>query len=251
MEENLIQVSDIFNTFDLEEIKCMLEDQILSEESEYNNDIPNDYYKPLYVSYCNIFNDDSIDEDVKRNITSRFYEICKLFIDILSKKYEFVIDEDWIEENISNLKPISLALYSFFIIDYKTIVTQIIINYINKHHKDIYTMFDSLKAKKDSSTLANKKNFPVEFNVIASNIHIISEWILDTIEDNEELFKYIDKDYTFYPIIKKMIDEGYMRGRIYYNFSKVFKKSLTLKGEIALDVISSIRNKFENNNLEV
>lgn len=250
MEENLLQISDIYNTFDLEEIKRILENQILSEESEYNNDRPNDYYKPLYVYYCNIFNDNTIDEDVKRNITERFYEVCKLFIDILSKKYEFIIDNDWIEENICNLKPISLALYSFFIIDYKAIVTQIILNYINKHYKDIYSMFDSLRSKKDASTLTNKKKLPMEFSVIVSNIHIISEWILDIIEDNEELFEYIDRDYIFYPIIKKMIDEGYIRGRIYYNFSKVFKKSLTLKGEIALDVISLINRKFENNELE-
>lgn len=244
MEESILEISDILNNFNLTEISNVLADQILGPEAELDNDRPINYFDILYSKYKNIVEKEISDDDSKLIIENRFNEICKIFIDVLSKKFRFELSDEYVSENSANLIPVTTALYYFFIIDYKAIVTNILTNYIERHYKEIYTLFDNLKSRKDASTLANKKILTPEYAVIVSNIHMITEWIMDNLETFEDLLNYMDKKYIFYPFIKKLYEDGHINGQIAYMYNSVFKKSLTLKGEISFDILSAIKYKI-------
>jgi len=240
MEEFYLEISDILDNFNLNQISDILTNNILSPEAEFDNDIPINYFSILYAKYKNML-EEYDDPDIKRAIEDRFSEICLMFIDIMKTKFEFELSEDYMSTNSNNLVPITVALYSFFVIDYKAIVTKILINYIKKYYNDIYKIFGALKNRKDVSTSANKNTeTKSDLSIIMANIHMIAEWVMDNLESLDDILEYMDHDYIYYSFIKKLNDENHITGRIAYNYNRIFKKSITLKAEIAFDVLSAL-----------
>ena len=139
----LIEVSEILKVFNIDEITRLIEDQINTNYSEDNSsESMVDHLKPLYYTYANLTKY-QLDEDARRDAEIRFYSVCRVFIDAISKKFELGIDNDWLDSNADgNLPALTFALYSFFVLDFSSNVHEVLLNYILKNSDEIYSVFE-------------------------------------------------------------------------------------------------------------
>ena len=147
------------------------------------------------------------------------------------------------EDNEEYVPAIALGLYTTFVVDLKKNLINIIFNYITKNYKTIYSVFEEFKSKTDASTLSNKKELPIEYNIINSNIYVISEWILDNITE-EEFLENMDQYYIFKDILIKLYNQGDIQGQFCSTISEIYKNSYLLKGAVCIDISTKIKNKF-------
>lgn len=238
----ILEVTELLSTFDYEEVKGLLESQILSETEEIDTTIHVNHFTPLYNAYKDIHNQD-IDEDIRKELQERFIQICKLFISIISKKFGVDVSETYLDDNEEYIPAIALAVYSAFVVDLKANLSGIIFNYITKNYKTIYTAFEDLKSKKDASTLSSKKELPTEYNIINSNIFVISEWILDNLTEDEFL-EYLETEYVFRDMLIKLYKDGELQGNFCETIAELYKNSYLLKGSVSIDISTKIKNKF-------
>lgn len=242
MEESILEISEILYEFDSAEINEIIKSQISSDDPDESL-ITLDILKPLYVKYSEIYNTET-DETLKEQLKTNFYQLCLLFINNIAKKFDIEINEGYINDNYENIPSITIAMYSFFILDLKSNISYAILNYIYQNIKLLADTFNNLKDRKDSQSIYYKKIFPEEYAVIAANIQTISEWVIDQMIDNSELMKYINPEYALYKVMSTIIDDGFIVGDFTKAVADIYKNSLILKGSIAFEVISDIKNKF-------
>jgi hypothetical protein len=241
MKENIIkEVSDILSSFDINEISKLIQDQINSDyTSEPSTDIITDHFRPLYASYAREMSNDYPNE-VQEEVESYFMSICELFLNAMCEKFHLSINQEWKDDNYKNIPGITMALYSFFVLDFSTNVYDVILNYILRNTKNIYKTFEGMKNKKDASTIVNRKSLSPEFCVIASNIYDIAAWILQQLSD-EDFVSYMNQDYLPLKLIRGLISEGYLGGDFVEVICDIFTYCVTFRSNICFTIISKIR----------
>ncbi len=238
----LIEVSEILNAFNISEITKLIEEQINDDYSEDNStDIMVDHLKPLYYTYANMTKY-KLDEDTKREAENRFYAICKVFIDAICKKFKLVIDEEWLNDNPSTLIALTFTLYSFFVLEFSANVNEVLLNYILQNTSEIYEVFEGMRNKKDSSTIANKKTMSPEMALIISNIYDISSWIFNKMTE-AEFFNYLNDDYLPLQLIETLFDDGKISGEFMEAINEIFKANIRLKSKTCFTIIYKFRNE--------
>lgn len=250
MSRQIVEVSEILDAFDLNEITDLVKGQI--NDNNNTDDIGaiiTDHFKPLFYKYKKLvaLNEDretlirkGVDEEVYQEAIDRFNKICWIFIDAICKKFNLELDEDWVSEKPKNLIGFTLALYSFFIIDFQQNVTYVTRNYLIQNLEHVYEVFESCKMKKDASTLVNKKELTTEQAIIISNIYDVVRWVLDEM-DEDAFFEYFDDDYMPLGVIKALFTEGRLNGDFMSKIREIVSTSLTFNGRICFDIASALR----------
>ena len=202
----------------------------------------------------------SDDPEVIAKVNERFEEVCDIFLDALKKKYCITINEDWRASHPNSLASLTLALYSFFVLDHQDNVEEFLYNYIIQHYKELYENFESLKSKKDASTLSNRKSYSVELTVIFSNIFDVCMYILDHATPFT-FFDNISKDYVPASIISNMYESGDLGG-IYDDdlpvdgrdfsdcIAEMFRENTSYKSTICFEVMNRLRRWAEQSDSE-
>lgn len=235
-----LEISEIIQIFNMDEVKEFMEEQISS--NEYSE--PNDHFHQIYLAYRQL-EDRMMDDETRHMVRSKFEEICLYIIRSITKKYNLVISDDYIENNIGNIGAITLSLYLFFVIDLKANVTKVLENYIMANKVILANTFESMKSKKDSTTLSLKKiiNDP-ELALLIANIYDISDYVIDLIT-MEGFIDYLDTDYLPVEIIKKLLSENVLVGDFIEPISEMFKNSIELKNMICFEIMSKYTCKVE------
>ena len=259
-DQSQMETSEILGTFDLDEIRAFVNDQILED---INTSTPQmdkvDHFHPLYLDFRTII--DQIDDpEVIATVNERFEEVCDIFLDALKKKYCITISEDWRADHPNSLASLTLALYSFFVLDHQDNVEEFLYNYIIQHWKELYENFESLKSKKDASTLTNRKSYNVELTVIFSNIYDVCMYILDHATPST-FFDNISKDYVPASIISNMYENGDLGG-IYDDdlpvdgrdfsdcIAEMFRENTSYKSTICFEVMNRLKRWAEQSDSE-
>ena len=189
----IYEVSEILDTFDLEEIVKLLNSQIDYEQNITIYSNPVDHLKPLYVKYRSIMETEDMPEEAKEEAREKFNNICSIFLCMLCKQYDLEIDQNWIDDHVDDIAGVAMSLYSFFVLDLTSNLYEVCSNYINDNTKYIFDVFEEKKNKKDAVTLVNKKSMTIDKAVILSNIYDVSTWILSQITE-EDFFDYLNPD---------------------------------------------------------
>lgn len=238
----VLEVSDIIGSFDIEEIGAMIKAQIT--DSDNNDDfgiIIVDHFRPLYIKYKEAMS--SGDEDVRNEAEERFDNICMIFLESIADKYGITIDYDWVNQNSERLHSLTIALYSFFVIDMKVNLCYTLYNYIITNSNDLNMTFDSAKSKRDAATNSFKKYIVPEMTTILANVYDVTQWILDNI-DNNQFFDYMEQDYLPLRILRKTYANGYIGGDFVLKIQEMYKSSLHMRSIVCYDIIEKVHNNF-------
>lgn len=241
---NLIEADDILDYFDIDQMREVVNDQITSASDYSTCGIIIDHLKPLYAKYYSIKPDleMGIDENKYADCTEKFNIIVLMFAEAICKKFGINIDEFWLENASDNDKfVLILYLYTILVIDYKSIITDICINYIEKNKESLATMMNSERSQK-SGTYNAIESYTKDTNlaIICDNIFDIIYYIFDTL-NNDTVFDYTPEDYLPIGEIKSLVEDGIIIGDIFPSILKDIKNNATLRSAIAFDIISYIK----------
>lgn len=250
-DQGQLEVSEILSSFDLVEIQQFVNDQILGDEkvSAPTQDTT-DHFHPLYLDFQNIISNTD-DEDVIKIVNQRFEAICDIFLNAIEKKYCIGISEDWRSNHPNDLGALTLALYSFFVLDHQDNLEEMLYNYIINKKDTLYSDFETLKQKKDASTIINRKAYPTEMAIIFANIYDVCTYILDHITPME-FFDNIEQEYIPLQIIKALYESGDLGG-VYGDdyaidgkdftdcIAENFRENTGYKAAICFEVVNRLR----------
>ena len=238
MEKTIIEdVSEILETFNLEEIKDLLKKQVDLTENIGTN--MTDYFMPLYFSYKSIIEAEENSQEMKYEATTRFNEVCNLFIDAICEKFHLEINDEWRMLHEMDLPGLVTAMYCFFIKDIVSNIQEVCINYIQKNRKEIFTVFEDRKKKKDASTLVEKRKHPIDMAVIIANIYDVSSWILSQLSE-EQYIEYMNDQYVPLRVLYPMFQNGDISGDFLETINEAYSQNLELKAETCYQILSVI-----------
>lgn len=241
MEQSVIyEVSEILDTFNLEEISKLLQQQISSSENSELGLQTVDHFKPLYYKYQGIMRASENTGEIKEAATERFMNICNIFLTMICRKYGIAIDPVWKDDHYGDLPGFTMALYNFFVLDVSSNIYDVCIEFIKKNKSMIYEAFEERKNKKDASTLVYKKIMSPEMAVITSNIYDVSTWILTQLSE-EQFLNYLNPDYLPLKLIKTLLEEGILSGEFMVELNDIYSSDLILKSDVCFRLISYLK----------
>jgi hypothetical protein len=240
-------IEDVLDYFDIEKTYKLINEQLRGDDASPSGAL-SDHLKPLWVKYKSIKPNpnEGIDAAVITAVDQRFDAVCRMFIDIISKKYGITVDIGWLDnQSRSTIHSIALIMYTFFVLDLEVNIKEVLYKYIVEHSSELAHSFgDNLKSRKDSPYLVLKKSLQPDYAVIGANINDIAMWILDQM-DEEEFFNYLGEDYMPEPIIKDLFDNGHMDGHFMGHIYNHFINNNTIRCRIIFDLISILKNNHK------
>lgn len=240
----LINQNEILDYFSIDEMKRVVNDQILNKTDYAECGIIVDHLKPMYARYKNIRVDVDAGvtpEDVEES-KEQFNMICAIFIDAICEKFGIRIDDFWFENaSADELCTLTLYLYTFFVVDFKMVLKNILINYIEANSSAVAAIFDADQVNTKGATYnALKIEMTPEYALICANIFDAILYVLDTM-DAEDIFKYAPEDYEPVGPLSEMMEDGHMFGEFDENIYDIVKNNSALKSSLAFEIISYFR----------
>lgn len=238
----IADVSEILGEFDIDEVRKLIRSQIpLDNTSDSTRSITTDYFKPLYHHYKNAMQNGN--EEVKDAAQDAFRTICMEFINQMSNKFGFCIDDTYLDTRADKLHTITMVLYSVFVLDFSKNLQEILATVINKDKAQLYEVFKDMKSKKDGSTITNKKNMNEEDAIIASNIFNITHYVLENMEE-EYFLELLDEDECS-KVVRAMYKDGIMTGGFMNAIRTIYSNDIPLRSSICFEIVCDIREKYK------
>lgn len=240
MSEAILDLSDVIETFDVNETARLIEQQL----SMLHDDVCDgmiDNFKLLYTRYANIRDSSGVQlPDVIDEVESIFMQICETFIDLICKEFGMSMDEVYLDNHRGDLPSIALAFYLFFVLDYRSNLYHVLLTYIQNHMTDIVSQFESMRQKRDSVTEVNRSLQDQNIALVASNAYDIVDWALDQMED-DEFFDCMEKGYVALDPIRSLYDKGYLTGSFIVAARNLLHENISMKGRICFDLICKLK----------
>lgn len=247
-----LEVSEIMDTFNIEEISLIVESQISDPKFDMLGDSSVDQFSPLKNRYEGIISENE-DPDILLEVQDRFLAICDIFLDAIQKKFAIVLSDEWKETHRNDIPDITEALYNVFVINFITYIEDVLFNYIVKNKMTIFHAFEDDRNKKDASTIAKKKNFNIEDAVILADIYDICAWILDNLTV-DQWFEYTDLEEVNMALIHSLYEstdlmdseEGDPPIAVTFvdQFTTIFKKDTSVKGVLCFNLLNRLMKEF-------
>lgn len=238
-----LDVSEIIETFDVEEARKLISTQ-LESLSDDACEFFTDNFKMFYQHYASLKNKrDEVGVDLFEEAEVRFLQICRIFMDEIAKKYGFQLDQDYLAEHEKDIPSLTLPLYLFLVLDVRSNLFNVVISFISKNHDAIWETFKDSLSKHDSVTVVNRNNMEDPFvALVASNTYSIVDWVMDQL--NMEIFlENSEPGYAAYGPFRQMIDDGIIEGEdvIIDTFRDMIHNNIALKARICFDIVCKIK----------
>lgn len=236
-QEVIYEVSEILDTFNLEEITKLLQRQINSNDDEETH--PVDHFKALYYHYRRIMETEGNTGEIKEAARSRFMDVCNIFLSLICQKFNLTLDQEWKDDHYGDLPGLVMALYSFFVLDLSSNIFDACIAYINTNSKTIMEAFGDRKNKKDAATLVNKKKMSPELAIIISNIYDVTSWIVSILSESQYI-ECLPQDYIPLQLISGMLEEGVLAGDFMTEVNDIYASNIGLKSDVCFRIITQV-----------
>lgn len=233
-------VANILDTFNMEDIRNLFQKQITAVEDVLATH-PTDHFKPLFYKYKCIMETEENTEEVKEAAENRFEEICNVLLDLICNKFNLTLDKEWKEDNYNNIAGYTMALYSFFVLDLPSNIQEVCFNYIQNNKKDIYTVFEEKKNKKDAATMIHKRNVSPEMVVIMSNIYSVTTWVLSNMSE-ESFISHMNQDYAPLNAISTLLENGVLSGEFMTPINDQYATNVELKSGVCFELLTLLEN---------
>lgn len=247
-----LEVSEIMDTFNIEEISLIVDSQIINPKFDMIGDSSVDQFSPLKNRYDGIVEANE-DPDILLEVQERFLSICGVFLDAIEGKFAIKLSDDWMETHRNDIPDVTEALYNTFVLNFITNIEDVLFSYIMKNKMQIYQVFEDDRNKKDASTIAKKKNFNIEDAVILADIYDICAWILDNLTV-DQWFEYADLEEVDMARIHSLYESADLMDSeegdppIAVSFvdqiSTIFKKDTSVKGVLCFNLLKRLMEEF-------
>lgn len=238
-DQDVIDLSDVIETFDVRENQRLLDAQL---EDLHNDSCERfiDNFKMLYTRFASISKQEPRDPEVYEEAKDLFYDIASMYVDRIADEFNMTVDDQFIQDNWEDLPSIALQFYLFFVLDFKSNLYHVLLNFISAHTKDIAAQFEEQRSRKDSVTEVNRSMDDPDVALIASNIYDVVDWVMEQLEP-DLFFDQMEKGYVALAPMKQMYDEGTIDGSFLPTIAELLKENIALKGRICFDIICRLK----------
>lgn len=247
-----LEVSEIMDTFNIEEISLIVESQISDPKFDMLGDSSVDQFSPLKNRYEGIIEENE-NPDVLLEVQDRFLSICDIFLDAIERKFAIALSDEWKENHRNDIPDVTEALYNVFVMNFITYIEDVLFKYIVQNKMTIFHAFEDDRNKKDASTIAKKKNFNIEDAVILADIYDICAWILDNLTV-DQWFEYTDLEEVNMALIHSLYEstdlmdseEGDPPIAVTFvdRLTTIFKKDTSVKGVLCFNLLNRLMTEF-------
>lgn len=243
-----LDISEILEAFDPEDVRVMIQDQLAHLDDD-SCEIMTDNFKNFYVKYASLTQQRSeIGPDMYQEAQDRFFQICDIFIEEISKKLGFMVDQDYLNDHMDSIPAMTLPIYLFFVLDLRSNVTNVLLSFIYKNSEAIWETFKDRLQKHDSVTAVNRAVVADQtMALIASNAYDIVDWCMEQM--TAELYmENCEAGYVALEPIQGMIDQSAISGMDAFvdSLKDILHENIALKARICFDIICRIKGyKFD------
>lgn len=238
-----LDISEILETFDPEDVRTMIQDQLALLDDDAC-EIMTDNFKLLYVKYASLLQQrDQIGPDMFQEAQDRFFQICEIFIEEISKNIGFTVDTDYLNDHMGNIPAITLPIYLFFVLDLRSNLTNVLLSFIYRNTETIWETFKDRMQKHDSVTAVNRTSVDDQtMALIASNIYDVVNWCMEQM-DTETFMENMEHGYVALEPVQVMISEGAIVGMESFvdSMKDLLQENIALKARICFDIICRIK----------
>lgn len=257
-DQSIAELSEIVDTFNLAEIRKIVESQVFNESVDVISGAVVDQFTPIYDRYRGLLEGND-NPDILFEARNRFINVCIVFLKAIEERYAIAVDQEWLQSHINDIPALTQALYSFFVLDHQSNVVEALYNYIIIHLDDLYTIFEGKKQKKDAATLSLRKMYADQYAVIIANIYDICAYIFDSgFRYVTDFFNCMNQDYIHLALIKELYekdvltsvqsDDGIHDIDFIDQLGEIFSTNVTYKGIIAFLVVNRLQNHIKTLN---
>lgn len=239
----ILDVSEIIETFDPDDARVLVTNQL----SMLDNDaceIMTDNFKMLYTRYASLKreNGGDIDPELFEQAEDRFFDICDIFIEEISKKFGFTVGDDYLNENHHMVPSIALPLYLFFVLDLRSNLFNVLLSYISTNRDAIADTFKDRASRHDAITAVNRSMDDPVTALIASNIYDVMDWCMEQM-DADIFFENMEHGYVAYEPVKQMVDSGAIPDPEGFvdEIREILKRNIPFKARIGFDIICRLK----------
>lgn len=232
-------ISEIVGSMNIGELHTLFTEQIINEEEDYISPVF-DQFQPIYRNFLALSEIKEEDQDDVQIAREQFFKICRSIINLITEKFNIIIDPDYLDDNTDKVPGLTLSLYTFFILDFYSVVYEMIRNYLAENLVELSETFKFNTQNKDAVSNAYRKIFSEDMTNIVTNIYDISEYILSSL-DPETVFEYLDEGYAPALILKVLYQKGVASGDFVRAFADIYKVNIPLKSKVCFDIINIIK----------
>lgn len=238
-DQDVIDLSDVIETFDVDENRRQLETQL---EDLHNDSCERfiDNFKMLYTRFVSIGKQEPRDPDVYDQAKDLFYDIASMYVERIADEFNMTVDDQFLQDNWEDLPSIALQFYLFFVLDFRSNLYNVLLSFISAHTKDIAAQFEEQRQRKDSVTEVNRSMDDPDIALIASNIYDVVDWCMEQMEP-DLFFENMEKGYVALAPMRQMYDEGTIDGAFLPTIADILKENIALKGRICFDIICRLK----------
>ena len=232
---------EVLDMFDTSEVRDLINEQIPIEN---NNDtflnITQNYFAPIYKQYKDALS--NAVEDMIPEINRRFYEICNIYITRICKKFDLELDNGWISDNINQVPAITMVLYSFFYLDFKNNLKEMLLNYILKNKSSLYKAFEGCKGRKDATSIMYKRStIDDKMSLLLANIYNVNKYILNQIETDDYL-ELLGENECSCRVVSNLMKHSVLTGDFINTIREIYESNIPLKSNIGFEIVEDIIN---------
>lgn len=240
-DETIMSSYEVLDLFDTSEVQELINEQIpIENTNDTFLNVSRNYFAPIYIQYKRSLSNTL--EELVPEINKRFYDICNLYIERICKKFELELDKDWVNDNINDLPAITITLYSFFYLDFKSNLQEVLLRYIIKNKSELYKAFENCKGRKDATSILYKKsNIDDKLSLLLANIYNVNRHILNQIETDEYLELLGDNECSC-RVISNLMKQSILVGDFINVIREIYDNNIPLKSNIGFEIIEKLKN---------
>ena len=252
IDSTMTSVSELLESFDLNEIQSIVEAQIVNPRFDMLGDSSVDQFTPIVNAFTEAINRATDEDDIKL-LSSRLQNVCELFLEAIQDRYAICLEDGKRESEDTDMVEIVTNLYTVFVLNNLMIVEDVLYAYIVKNRENIITTFEDGKNRKDASSSAKRRYYNIDDAVIMAQIYDIGAWILENMSV-DEFFEYSEQDEEHLAYIHDMYEKGYFTGLtegdppvesdFVDRLADRYKSDVTYKGTLCTNLLERLSSVF-------
>ena len=255
------EASEIIEAFNEDEIRLLVRSQIMCDSADLVGSSVIDQFDKIYERYKGLVEEDAdgfSNDDLVKDATARFMNICHIFLDLIQQKYAVTLDQNWQDMYPGQIIPATKAIYNFFVVYHASNVTEALYTYIIRHMNELYTIFENEKNRKDAATTTNRKEYSQDVAVIISNIYDVCSYVYaHGFKTYDDFFDCINPDDQYMSIVKSLFDSNVLYGvtddsddivtedTFLDRYQEIFDSNVSYKGTICFNVADRIKRHYK------
>ena len=143
---------------------------------------------------------------------------------------------------MANIPSIALPIYLFFVIDFGSNISHVLLSFINQNRETLAETFKENANKHDAITSVNKTLDDQTVALIASNIYDVIDWCMDNMTSSI-LMENMERGYAALDPVQSMVDNGNLLNLdcAVDTMRDMLKTNVPLKARVGFDLVCKLK----------